>query len=209
MRIAVIGSGNVGSALGSRWAAKGHTVVYGVRAPAAAKVDAVVRLAPGATAATVADAARSADVVVLTTPWPATRDAVNEAGNLAGKIVIDCTNPLKADLSGLEVGHTDSAGEQVARWARGASVFKAFNSTGAPNMASQDGYPAKPVMFFCGDDAARRPIVRQLVEDVGFEAVDAGGIESARLLEPLAMLWIRLALKQGLGTSFALGLMRR
>jgi hypothetical protein len=210
MKIAIIGSGNVGSALGTRWAAKGHSVLYGVRDPAAAKVQALLRHIPGAAAATVADAARSGDVVVLTTPWEATQEVIAQAGDLAGKTVIDCTNPLTADLSGLAVGQTDSGGERVARWAKGASVFKAFNTTGAANMAAPEAYPAKPVMFFCGDgDAARRQLVRQLVEDVGFDAVDAGGIESARLLEPLALLWIRLAIQQGFGTSFALRLMRQ
>jgi predicted dinucleotide-binding enzyme len=118
MRIGIIGTGNVGSALGTGWAAKGHTVVFGVRNPGDAKVQPAVTAAGGATrAATVKEAAADAEVVVLATPWGATQDAIKAAGSLSGKIVIDATNPLKTDLSGLAVGYTTSAGEEVAKWA--------------------------------------------------------------------------------------------
>lgn len=208
--IAIIGAGNVGSALATRWLAKGHEVVLGVREPESPKSRALVgRLGARARAASIADAARDAQVLVLATPWPATKAAVEQCGDVRGKLVIDCTNPLAADLSGLTIGHTRSAAEEVASFAKGAAVFKSFNTTGANNMESQAGYPQKPVMFFCGDDAKRRDAVKQLVLDAGFDAVDAGPLRAARWLEPLAMLWIHLAFNGGLGRDFAFALMKR
>ncbi len=203
MQIAIIGSGSVGSALGGAWAGKGHEITYGVRDPAAGAASGQRKVA------SVRDAAQGAEAVVLAVPWPAVRQVIADAGPLAGKLVIDCTNPLKPNLAGLEVGLTSSAAEQVAAWAPGASVWKAFNQTGAENMASPAGYAGKPVMFVCGDDAQSRPAVLALAADLGFEAVDAGDLTAARLLEPLAMLWIQLAYRQKLGRNFAFGLLHR
>jgi 8-hydroxy-5-deazaflavin:NADPH oxidoreductase len=134
---------------------------------------------------------------------------VRQAGDLSGKIVVDCTNPVTADFSSLTLGFNTSGAEQVAAWARGASVFKAFNQTGFNVMASPAFGGVRSVMFVCGDDERRKPHALQLVADVGFEAVDAGGLVQARLLEPLAMLWINLALRQGLGRDFAFAIVRR
>jgi predicted dinucleotide-binding enzyme len=147
--------------------------------------------------------------VVFATPWPATRDAIRGAGDLKGKAVFDCTNPLKQDLSGLEIGHTTSAAEQVARWASGAKVVKVFNTTGANNMENSRYPDGAPAMFYCGDDAGAKKVAAQLATDLGFEPIDAGGLISARLLEPLAMLWIHLAYGQGMGREIAFRLMRR
>ena len=122
---------------------------------------------------------------------------------------MDCTNPLKSDLSSLLIGHTTSAGEEVAKWAPGARVVKAFNTTGAPNMTNPKFGGARAAMFIAGDDAPAKATVKQLGEDVGFEMIDVGALAQARLLEPLAMLWIHLAFKQGLGRDFAFGLLRR
>jgi 8-hydroxy-5-deazaflavin:NADPH oxidoreductase len=210
MKIAILGAGNVGSALGRGWAAKGHAIFFGVRNPLSAEISALVKsLGGSARAGSVAEAAADAEIVVLATPWPATQDAVHAAGNLGGKIVIDCTNPLAPDLSGLTVGHDNSAGEEVARWAKGAHVVKAFNTTGAGNMSNAHYASDRPTMCICGDDAAAKSSVAALAEDLGFEAVDAGPLRTARLLEPFAMLWIDLAVKQGLGPNIAFKLLRR
>ncbi len=107
------------------------------------------------------------------------------------------------------VGHTTSAGEQVAAWAAGAHVVKAFNSTGAGNMAAPDYGGQKPTMLICGDDAAAKQVVTRLAEELGFEAVDAGPITAARYLEPLAMLWITLAYVRGFGPDIAFKLLKR
>ena len=123
--------------------------------------------------------------------------------------MFDCTNPLKTDFSGLEVGLTTSGAEQVASWAAGAKVVKIFNTTGSNNMENPS-YPAgATTMFYCGDDANAKKMAAQLATDLGFEPIDAGGLAIARLLEPYAMLWVHLALRQGMGRDFAFRLMRR
>jgi predicted dinucleotide-binding enzyme len=129
---------------------------------------------------------------------------------VAGKIVIDCTNPLgmTAQGLGLVVGHSTSGGEMVAGWCPGASVFKSFNQTGYEIMADPGRYQPKPVMFVAGDDTARKPAVLALVRDVGFEAVDAGPLDVARLLEPYAMVWIDQVVKRGADRNFAFALAR-
>lgn len=210
MKIAILGAGNVGGALGKGWAAKGHSIYFGVPEPQSEKMGALVKsIGNDARAGTVHEAAENAEVVVLATPWSATRDAVLAAGKLAGKIVIDCCNPLEPDLSGVAIGHTTSAGEQVAQWATGAGVVKAFNTTGAGNMANTHYGDKEITMCVAGDDAAAKSVVMKLAQDLGFEAVDAGPLKVARLLEPFAALWVYLAVKQGLGPNIAFKLLRR
>ncbi|HWE71623.1 MAG TPA: NAD(P)-binding domain-containing protein [Stellaceae bacterium] len=204
MKIAIIGAGHVGQALGKTWEKHGHTVTYGVRDPSDAKY-------AGLTTAAVAAAARAADAILLATPWSATEAALAAAGDLTGKLILDATNPLTMGPQGmgLAIGHTTSGGEQVTGWAKGAAVFKTLNTTGFNNMENSGGYAQKPVMFFAGDDQAQRAAVAALLGDLGFEPVDAGPLRNARLLEPYAMLWIDLALNRGQGRDFAFALMRR
>jgi 8-hydroxy-5-deazaflavin:NADPH oxidoreductase len=210
MKIGIIGSGNVGGALGKGWAKKGHSVVFGVRDPSDPKLQSLLKQAgPNARAASVPEAAAFGDVVVFATPWNAAQDAIRSVGDLKGKVVFDCINPLKADLSGLDVGPDTSAAEQVAKWASGAKVVKVFNTTGSNNMENSRYAEGAPAMFYCGDDAGAKKLAAQLASDLGFEPVDAGALTSARLLEPLAMLWIHLAYAQGMGREFAFGILRR
>ena len=210
MKIAIIGAGSVGGTLGQAWAKKGHDVFFGVRRPDDDKTRQLVgAIGRKAQAGTVAQAAAFGDVIVLATPWDGTEAAIRAAGDLAGKTIIDCTNPLKADLSGLALGFTTSGAEQVAQWARGARVFKAFNSVGSNVMANPVIDGRRTVMFICGDDDSIKPTVLQLTTDVGFEAVDAGKLAVARLLEPLAMLWIHLAFTTSTGRDFGFALVRR
>ena len=212
MKIAIIGAGNVGGALGTNWAQKGHDIFFGVRDPNSEKAQALLRtIGAKARAATVADAAASADMIVLSTPWPATEAAIRSMGTLKGKIVLDATNPLTRGPEGigLEIGHAISGGEKVQGWAAGASVFKTLNTTGFGNMANPEYKGMKSVMFVAGDDAANKPKVTKLVSELGFDVVDAGPLRNARLLEAHAMLWIDLALVRGQGRDFAFGILRR
>ena len=212
MKIAIIGAGNVGGALGANWAQKGHEILFGVRDPKADKVQALLgKIGGKAKAMTPAEAAAAADVIVLSTPWPATEAALRSMGNLRGKIILDATNPLARGPDGisLEIGHTTSAGEKVQGWAAGASVFKTLNTTGFGNMANPVFNGVKSVMFVAGDDAAAKPKVMQLVGDLGFDVIDAGPLRNARLLEAHAMLWIDLALARGQGRDFAFAILRR
>lgn len=216
MQLAIIGAGNVGGALGRRWAAAGYRVRYGVRDPQAPKVaELLAATGGGAIAVTPAEAVRGAEVVVLATPWSATEEALRGAGDLAGRVIIDCTNPLRFTPGvGLElaVGFSDSGGEQVARWAAGARVVKAFNTYGWENFADS-AYPnaaaLRPVMFLAGDDAQAKATVGKLAESIGFESFDAGALRVARELEPLAMMWIRLALSGARDPNFVWAVLRR
>src|ERR1700752_5059381 len=202
MRLAIIGAGSVGTTLGKAWQRRGHDVTYGVRNPDDEKYSTL-----GAGVTTNDRAAADAEVVVLCTPWQSTRDAVAACGDLGGKVLIDCTNPLTPDFTALEVGHTTSGAEQVAQWAPGARVCKAMNQIGAP-MMDHPQLPSAPVMFVCGDDDAAKQVTADLVTQLGFETVDAGELVLARLLEPYALLGIHLALRLGLGTNFAFGPLR-
>jgi len=196
MRIAIIGAGNVGGTLGRKWAAAGHEVVIGSRKPEQGAVS-------------LAAAAAQSEVVVLSTPWPAVDSAIAACGSLAGKILIDCTNPLLPDLSGIELGTTTSGAEHVASLAPGAFVVKAFNSTGF-NVMADPIFDGKPVtMFYCGDDPTAKAAVHELIADIGFDPIDAGPLTQARVLEPFAFLWISLAYRQGLGREIAFRFIKR
>lgn len=211
MKIGIIGAGNVGGALGKLWSSGGHEVVFGARDPRAPELQGLLASTGGkARAASVKDAASFGEIVVIAVPWPAAEEAIRSAGSLAGKIVVDCMNPLAPDLSGLVIGTTTSAGEQVAKWATGAKVVKAFNTIGAPNFANPRYGDRPATMFICGDDASAKSAVGRLAAELGFEVADAGPLNASRQLEPIAMLWIHLAFKQGWGPNgHAFALLRR
>jgi predicted dinucleotide-binding enzyme len=207
MRIAILGTGSVGRALAGGWSEE-HEVVFGSRRPDDAEV---VGLAGslGATVAGHGEAVEGADVVVLATPWDGTEELVRGLGELGGAVLVDCTNPLAPGLSGLTVGQDDSGGERVARAASGARVVKAFNTTGAGNMADADYPGGRLAMPLCGDEAGAKEVVAALAETLGFEPLDCGPLASARYLEPLAMVWITLAHRMGHGRDMGFALLRR
>jgi predicted dinucleotide-binding enzyme len=195
LNVAIIGAGNVGSALAGALRRGGHTVTFGVRAPDPGWPD----------QASIAEAVRAADATILAIPFAAAAEVIAAAGGLAGRVLIDATNPLGMTEGGLglTMGHTTSGAEQIAALAPAARVFKAFNQTGFENLSGADAYADRPVMFVAGDDPAGKQTVLALVADCGFEPVDAGGLRASRLLEPFGMLWIELARKRGHGPEFA------
>jgi len=206
MNIVIVGAGNVGRALGGGWRKSGHKVTMAMREPAGSKATELQR--QGFDVVGLKDAAAAGDVIVLALPWGALSAALQSLGSLAGRIVVDATNPLAADMS-LAIGHDDSAGETVARLAPGARVVKAFNTTGANNMADSRYGGGKLMMPVAGDDAKAKATVMSLAEDLGFEAIDTGPLTMCRYLEPMAMVWIKLAITQKLGRNLGFALLRR
>ena len=210
MKIGIIGSGNMGSGLGRIWARKGHSVIFSY-SRSAEKLGGLAASVPHAKAGTPAEACAGSEVILLAARWSDVSDALGQAGPMDGKIVIDCTNPLKPDLSGLALGCTTSAAEEVAKMLPGARVVKAFNTAFAQVYQEETRLfgSRRAAMFYCGDDAEAKTIVARLINDVGFEPVDSGPLISARCLEPLAMLMITLGYGLGMGTNIAYDLIRR
>ena len=210
MDIGIVGSGNVGGTLGTRWARAGHNVIFSSRNPDSEGMKLLVTQAGShSRAASVQETAKASDVIVLATPWPATEEALKNVGDLTGKVLVDVTNPLLPDLSGLEYGNTTSGAEHVAQWSPGAKVVKAFNTIGFNVMADSSFGSDKPILFYCSDDDSAKSVANTLATDLGFDPVDAGPLSRARVLEPFALLWILLANFQGLGRNIAFKLLRR
>lgn len=200
MRITIIGAGRVGRTLGARFQEAGHVVTYGVRNPADPKHG---RLPVEATA----DAAATADLVLLATAWADARTALEAAGDLGGKILVDATNPIGPGMV-LVHGTTDSGAEQVQGWVPAARVVKAFNTVGVEVMAEPRFASGPAVLPVCGDDGEACATVVTLAEAVGFRPILLGPLSRARITEPAALLWITAA--QPLGTrDFAFGLLLR
>ncbi|MBI1364435.1 MAG: hypothetical protein GC153_00570 [Alphaproteobacteria bacterium] len=204
MKIGVIGSGHVGGTLGKAWAHRGYDVYFAARDPRSERMRRLTReCGPNAEAGSLAGAAAFGDVILLATPWAATKQAIAAAGDLSGKIVIDATNPLKPDLSGLDAFGYASGGEAVADWAKGARVVKTMNQIGAALMDAPIAELGKPVMFVAGDDELAKEDACLLVKSLGFAAEDCGPLSMAACLEHLAFLWINRAVKQKKGATFA------
>lgn len=208
MKIGILGAGSVGGTLGKGWAAAGHQVLFGVRDPSADKVQTLLEEAgKRACAGSLEEAVGFGEAVLLAVPWDAVEEVLAKVGDFGGKVLMDATNPLDENLD-LTLGHSTSGGERVAELATDARVVKAFCTTGFGNMADPS-YPDGAVTdFHCGDDEDAKATVRRLATDLGFDSVDAGPLAMARDLEPLAHLWIRLAMG-GLGRDIAYRLMRR
>jgi predicted dinucleotide-binding enzyme len=203
MKIAIIGLGNVGSALARGWKGR-HELLLGTRDSADPEANDLARQTGGRLLSQ-ADAAQAADVVVLALPWNAAEKAVTALGDLSGRIVIDCMNPLGMvdGKLGLLVGHSTSGGEILAGWLPGVSIVKTLNQVGAEVMADNARMAARPAMFMAGDDEQAKAKVAVLLSDLGFEAMDAGGLKMARILEPFGMVWINQALLRGKGRDWA------
>lgn len=195
--IAIIGLGNMGKGLAGRLQGKAN-LVLGVRDPATT----ADLSGYGAPVLGAREAAARADVVVLALPYDAALAFAADPA-LNGKIVVDITNPVKADYSGLAVSGTTSAAEEIQKAAPGARVVKAFNTIFAGLFAAPEAVTANVPVFLAGDDAAAVEAVAELVQKAGFKAEKAGGLDGARLVEPVGMLNIRFGYGLGKGTAIA------
>lgn len=205
MSISIIGAGNVGKALAHALTAKGMSVVFGVSNTAkyAHLATDTVRVC------SVAEAIAASAIVILAVPYNATHGIASSVPDWSGKILVDTTNPIAPGRAGLSVGTNDSGAETIARAAHNAPVVKAFNVTGAENMANSQYGTGVPFMPVCGDDAAARHSVLELATRIGFDAVDMGPLSAARYIEPFAMTWIHMAIHCGAGRRFAFARLHR
>ena len=178
MKVGILGTGQVGQTLAKGFTKHGHEVKLGHRDPKASY----------------ADAAKFGEIALLCTAWSGTEDAIKltDPKNLAGKVVIDVTNPFKptpAAPFALAFGFDDSGGEQVQRWLPKSRVVKAFNIVGNSLMVDPKLPGGPPDMFIAGNDAVAKRTATQICTEFGWAVVDIGGIDGSRLLEPLAALW--------------------
>jgi len=203
MKIIVIGAGNMGSAFVKQLTRAGHQV--SVTARDAARAAQVAAANPGANAVPTAGAAEGANAVVLATGYGDAVAALRSVGNLAGKVVIDITNPLTADYMGLTLGHGTSAAEEIAQAVPGAEVVKAFNTVFAQVLGegADFGNGRQVEVFVASDSERAKQTARTIAESIGFAAVDAGPLKNARYLEPVAGLNVYLGYGAGLGTGIA------
>ena len=203
MNITILGAGNMGSAFVKQFSRSGHKVRVTSRSLEKAKALAAAH--PGVMAVTPSESLADSSVVIVATGYADAVPALQSLGSLAGKIVIDVTNPLTADYSGLTIGHVTSAAEEIAKAFPEADVVKAFNTGVAQVLA--DGpvlqYGQTVPVFVAGDGERARTIAKSLIESIGFKAVDAGPLKNARYLEPLAGLNIYLGYGAGHGTAIA------
>jgi predicted dinucleotide-binding enzyme len=208
MRIGIIGTGKMATDLGGLFLRAGHELFLGSRDPVKGVAQAEI-LGGGSTGGGLREAATFSETVLLATPFSGVSEAIKAAGPLAGKVLIDITNPLTPDFMGLTIGHTTSAAEAIAALAPGAKVVKAFNHLFAPVL--KQGLPpgGKAVAFLCGDDEEAKNKVAELARSVGLDPLNAGPLRNARYLEPTAELLIQLAFGQGLGPEIALSVLRR
>lgn len=206
--ISILGTGRMATTLARCWLDKGNQVTLGSRNPDQ------VRGKLGALGEQVkvldfASACAGAEVVVLAIPWAAAGEVIAAAGDLAGKIIIDTTNPWSPESDALTVPGETSGAEEIARLARGAHVVKALNGIFWKNLRDPtfSGLPAS--MFYCGDDDSSKSTVAQLALQMNFDPIDCGPLPRARILESIGLLWARLAFEQGMGTDIAITLVRR
>lgn len=202
MNIGILGTGDVGKALGRGFLALGHSVVLGARDAANPKAAAWVNeMGPRSSAGTFSQAARSGEVVVLATLGSATEEILRGVGPEAftGKLVLDATNPLDFSKGGPRLIGTvgDSAGERHQKLLPGAQVVKAFNTVGNAFMFKPEFPGGPPDMFICGNDDAAKAKAAALCRDFGWGVIDVGGIDSAHFLEAMCMVWVLSGLKSG------------
>jgi 8-hydroxy-5-deazaflavin:NADPH oxidoreductase len=203
MNIAILGTGNMAQGLASNLAKAGYAVILGSRDAAKAK-DVAKTIGGKVSADSVKAAAAKSDVVILAVPYAAVAATIAEAGGLAGKTVIDITNPLTADYSGLTIGHTTSAAEEIQKLAPNAKVVKAFNTIFASVLQADGKAAGTPAtVFIAGDDAEANKAVGDLAAKIGFVPLQTGKLAAARYLEPVAGLNIALGYGLGHGTDIA------
>jgi NADPH-dependent F420 reductase len=208
MNIGILGTGKMGAGLGKLWAEVGHRVCFGSRDREKARALAY-HVESEAVGGSYAEAVAFGEVIILAVPWTTAEDTVKALAPFDGRILVDITNPWGDTPDKLAIGHTTSAGEQIALWAPDAKVVKAFNHVFYKILENPDFAGGQAGLFLAGDDAPSKAIVAELGREIGFSPFDAGLLNKARLLEPLAALWVTMAFDQSVGEDCAFTLLRR
>ena len=195
MKVAILGTGAVAIDLAKGFVSRGHSVLFGTRDTNGETAQKAVAAVAGSQAHLYADAAKAADMAVLATSWSGAQNALQLAGaaNLAGKLVIDVTNPLDFSTGKprMAVGFPSSAGAQIQGWLPGAHVVKAFNIITSTRMVDPKFADGTPDMFIAGNDAAAKAKATEIIKAFGWRsAIDMGDIDKSYLLEAIAMTWI-------------------
>lgn len=210
MILGVIGSGKIGKSIG-KWAAKaGYEVIFSSRDQSHAD-EASKEAGNNAGSGSINDVIGSADMILLAVPYRAVKDILKEAGtDLKNKVLIDVTNPLNQDFSGLAIGLTTSAAEEIQKSVPGAKVVKAFNTIFSAVFDSQkpEINGTKVAVFYASDHEPAKAMVAELIKKMGFNAVDTGPLKSARTLEPLALLNINMGYAMGHGTTIGFAFLK-
>lgn len=205
MKIAIIGAGNVGGALATHWAEKGHTIYLGVRNTADFKGKELLNN-PNTSAHPIAEAVQMAEVVLLATPAPAAVDIARSLGDTTGKIIIDAMNIV---MGRGPQGYANTA-DAILDHTATRDVVKCFNTTGYNNMKNPVYGDTAIDMFVAGDSARGKAAAIQLAKDAGFaECYDIGGNDRFNLIEQFAWFWINLAMFQGQGREIGFKLLKR
>jgi 8-hydroxy-5-deazaflavin:NADPH oxidoreductase len=200
MKIGIIGAGNMGSGLGKIWAKNGHQLMFSYsRDPA--KLEKIAQsIGSQASVGTPAEAVEFADVVLLSVPYGAIEDALKVTGSLEGKILFSIVNALLPDMSGMAVGTTTSAAEEIATLAPTARIVEALPVFAEVlNSESRRFGDQQATVFYTGDDEQAKQIVADLLREIDVEPIDAGSLKNSRYVEPAMMLLIQLAYTQKLG----------
>ncbi len=205
MKIAIIGSGNVGSALGSGWLKAGHEVIFGVRNPDSPKTQKALALIPNAIVKTIEEASSASEVIVITTPPDAVLELIPKLGAVTNKTVIDTTNSIRT-----KPDRYPTAYQAIKELTLTDNIVKCFNSTGFENMLNPVYNGVGIDMFSAGDNKEAKAVAEKLSFDLGFEkCYDFGGDDKVELLEKLAFSWINIAIMQGHGRNLAFKLLKR
>ena len=209
MNIGIIGSGNMGASMGKIWAAKGHKVLFSFSKDQEKLREVAAAAGPNARTGTPAEAVAFGELILLSVPWAAVPEALKAAGPFRGKTLFSCVNCLKPDLSGLVLGTTTSAAEEIAKLLPDAKVVEAIPPMAQILAADSRLLNGQQISaFYCGNDLVAKASVASLLRDLDLDPVDAGPLTSARYIEPAGMLNVQLAYNMGLGPNVGTKLLR-